>query len=190
MLVLNKHITLDAETIKSPNLCDRFDEQDLQAIGAWVFDGYSADKQSRFKWEKRSEAAMDLAIQLQKEKSFPWPNCSNIAFPLVTIAAIQFHANAYPAIIQGTDVVKMRVIGLDPDGIAHDRASRVATYMSYQVLEEDQPWEEQHDRLLLILAIIGCVFIKTYFDPKLNHNVSELVMAKDLVINYWAKSVE
>src|ERR1035437_7143629 len=118
MLKLEHNIVLNEASIKAPNLCERFDEQDLQRIGAWVFDGYSADKQSRFKWEKRTEAAMDLAMQLQKEKSFPWPNCSNIAFPLVTIGAMQFHAKAYPAIIQGTDVVKMRTIGQDPEGIA------------------------------------------------------------------------
>lgn len=190
MLVLNKYLTLDAETIGAANLCSRFDERDLQAIGTWVFDGYSADKQSRFKWERRTESAMDLAMQLQKEKSFPWPNCSNIAFPLVTIGAMQFHAKAYPAIINGTDVVKMRVVGLDAEGVEHMRAERVGQHMSYQVLEEDQPWEEQHDRLLLILAIIGSVFVKTYFSPKLGHNVSELVLSKDLVLNYWAKSVE
>ena len=190
MLKLNATLTLDEKAVQAPNLCDRFDEGDLDAIGNWVFDGYNADKQSRAKWEKRTESAMDLAMQLQKEKSFPWPNCSNIAFPLVTIGAMQFHAKAYPSIIQGTDVVKMRVIGQDPDGMEHDRASRIGTHMSYQVLEEDQPWEEQHDRLLLILAIVGCCFVKTYHAPDLGHNVSELVLAKDLVINYWAKSVD
>jgi chaperonin GroES len=190
MLKLNTHLTLDEDTIKAPNLCDKFDEQDLQAIAAWVFEGYSADKQSRHNWEKRTESAMDLAMQLQKVKSFPWANCSNIKFPLVTIGAMQFHAKSYPAIIQGTDVVKMRVTGEDPDGIAHQRALRIGEHMSYQVLEEDQPWEEQHDRLLLILAIIGSVFIKTFYSPKLRHNVSELVLAKDLVLDYWAKSVD
>lgn len=190
MLILENYLTLDAETIKSPNCCDKFTTKDLQALGSWVFDGYSADKQSRAKWEKRTESAMDLAMQLQKDKSFPWPNCSNIAFPLVTISAMQFHAKAYPAIISGTDVVKMRVIGLDPNGLEHKRAKRIGEHMSYQVLEEDEAWEEQHDRLLLILAIIGSVFVKSYFDPKLGHNVSELVLSKDLIVNYWAKSID
>ena len=190
MLDLQQHITLDEKAINSPNLAHRFDGESLQAIGAWVSDGYTADKQSRAKWEKRNESAMDLAMQLAKEKSFPWPNCSNIAFPAVTIASMQFHAKAYPTIIQGTEVVKMRVVGPDPDGMAHSRADRVGQHMSYQVLEEDRAWEEQHDRGLLLLAICGSLFVKTYYDPKLRHNVSELVLPKDLVINYWAKSVE
>lgn len=190
MLTLQHYLTLDESTVKSPNLCDRFNDADLQSIGTWVWEGYRADKQSRFDWEKRTEAALDLAMQLQKAKSFPWPNCSNIAFPLITIGAMQFHAKAYPTIIQGTDVVKMRVVGEDPDGIEHARASRIGSHMSYQVLEEDGAWEEQHDRLLLILGIVGSVFVKTYYDPNVMHNVSELVMSKDLVLNYWAKSVD
>lgn len=190
MLTLNNHLTLNAEAIRSPNLCDRFDKEDLDAIGNWVFDGYTADKQSRFKWEKRTDSAMDLAMQLQKEKNFPWANCSNIAFPLVTISAMQFHARAYPTIIQGTDIVKMRVVGPDPDDTLHTQAHRISTHMSYQVLEEDQGWEEQHDRLLLILGITGSCFVKTFYDPAKRHNVSELVLPRDLVINYWATSVE
>lgn len=190
MLKLNKNLTLNKKTINSPNLTGEFDEQDLKAIGNWVFDGYTLDKQSRFKWEKRTDAAMNLAMQLQKDKNFPWAGCSNIAFPLVTISALQFHARAYPTIISGTDIVKMRVVGQDADGKEQDRADRVSRHMSYQVLEEDTAWEEQHDRLLLILGIVGCSFVKTYRDPALGHNVSELVMARDLVLNYWAKSVE
>lgn len=190
MLRLNSHIgSLDRETIEAENLTDRFEREDLDKIGTWVFEGYEADRQSRAKWEKRTEAALDLAMQLAKAKSFPWPNCSNVAFPLVTIGAMQFHARAYPTIINGTDVVKMRVVGPDPSGQVTEQARRVSEHMSYQVLEEDQCWEEQHDRLLLVLAIVGCAFVKTYYSPALRHNVSELVMARDLVVNYWAKGL-
>ena len=61
-------------------------------------------------------AAMDFALQVQKVKSFPWPNCSNVVFPLITIAALQFSARSYSNIIQGTDVVRYRTLGKDPDG--------------------------------------------------------------------------
>lgn len=190
LLNLSKNIgKLDQETIDASNLTGRFSKEDLQLIGDWVYDGYNSDRQSRDKWEKRTEAALDLAMQLAKAKSFPWPNCSNVAFPLVTIGAMQFHARAYPTIINGTDIVKMRVVGPDPEGRETERASRISQHMSYQVLEQDQCWEEQHDRLLLILAIVGSAFIKTYYSAKLRHNVSELVMARDLIVNYWAKGV-
>lgn len=190
MLTLEHKLTLSKEVIEAPNLTSSFSDKDLTAIGGWVYDGFQADKQSRAAWERRTSAAMDLAMQLTKAKNFPWPNCANIAFPLVTIAALQFHARAYPAVVSGTDIVKCRVIGKDSEGKKKERAERVSCHMSYQVLEQDKAWEEQHDRLLINLPIIGCAFKKTYYDARLGHNVSELVLARDLVLNYYAKSVE
>lgn len=190
MLPLKTKITLDAETIEAANLCNRFDKEDLDKIAGLVYEGYQRDEQSRSKWKRRTEAAMDLAMQVQKTKTFPWPNCSNVAFPLVTIAALQFHSNAYSAIVQGTNVVGCRIIGDDETGQKQARANRVSRHMSWQVLEEDTSWEEQHDRLLINLPIVGTTFKKTYFDADKGYNVSELVLAQHLVLDYWAKSVE
>jgi chaperonin GroES len=189
MLVLKKKIKIDKDVIEAPNLANRFDDEDLTTIGGAVWEGYMRDKLSRIRWEKRSEAAMDLAMQVQKDKNFPWPGASNVIFPLVTIAALQFSARSYSNIIQGTDVVRYRIMGSDTDGTLRARADRISKHMSWQVLEEDCSWEEQHDRLLINLAIVGTNFIKTYFSPSLRHNVSELVMASDLVMDYYAKSV-
>lgn len=190
MIELNNYLDIDAAVINAANITHLFDDQDLTTIGGWIVDGYKADKTSRGEWEKRMESALDLALQLQKDKTFPWAGCSNVKFPLVTIAAMQWHSRAYPLLIQGPDVVKCRVIGRDPDGEKRNRADRVSSYMSYQVIEEDPSWEEESDRLLLQVPILGCGFKKTYFDPSKGRNVSEVVSAKDLVLNYYAKSVE
>lgn len=190
MLNLRGKITLNKDAIQSPNLCDRFDKQDLDNIGAWVSNGYRMDKQSRSKWEDRNAAAMDLAMQIQKAKNFPWANCANIAFPLVTIGTTQFHARAYPAIVDGANVVKCRILGEDPDGEKTKRAYRVGDHMSWQRLEEDQSWEEQHDRLIINLAVVGSAFKKTYYDATKGCNVGELVYSRDLVLDYYSKSTE
>lgn len=190
MLNLSRKLVLNATTIASANLCGEFDKADLDAIGNYVWEGYSRDRFSRLKWSKRNEAALDLATQIQKDKNFPWAGASNVAFPLVTIAALQFHARAYPTIMSGTDVVRCRVIGEDSDGQKKARADRISTYMSWQVLEEDQAWEEQQDRLLVCLPIVGCVFKKSYYSAARGHSVGEMVAAQDLVLDYYAKSVE
>jgi len=190
MLALKKKLRLDKSVWESPNLAGRFDAEDLQHIGSWVVDGFARDKFSRRKWELRTEAAMDLAMQVTKAKSWPWPDCSNVAFPTVTLASLQFHARAYPVIVQGPDIARYRVPGPDPDGSKTARADRVGKHMSYQLMEEDESWEEQHDRLLINLPIVGCAFKKTYFSATLGHNVSELVLANDLVVDYYAKSIE
>lgn len=189
MLNLEKHLTLSKEVILSPNLADRFEDVDLSRIGGLVWEGYDHDKTSRLGWEKRMQAAMDLAMQVQQAKNFPWPGASNVIFPLVTIASLQFSARSYASIIQGTNVVRYRTIG-QADAAGVDRAKRIGKHMSWQVLEQDEAWEEQHDRLLINLAIVGSAFIKTYYDAGKRYPVGELVMSKDLVLDYYATSVE
>lgn len=189
-LKLSRRITLDASVMNAPNLTDRFSDEDLKAIGELVYEGYQADESSRSTWMRRNEAGMNFALQVQKDKNWPWQGCSNVIFPLITIAALQFSSRAYSSIITGTDVVRCRVPGKDPTGALTERAERIGAHMSWQVLEEDEPWEEQHDRLFLNESIVGTAFIKSFYNGKLGHNTSELVLAKDLVMNYYAKSVE
>lgn len=190
MISLEKPLKLSPETCKSQNLCSEFSDVDLRRIGQEVIAGFETDQASRAHWIKRTAAGMDLAMQISKDKSFPWPNCSNVAFPLVTIAALQFHARAYPAIISGDQVVKCRTPGFEPSPEETLRAEKVGRYMSYQVLEEDSAWEEGQDRLLLNYSIVGCAFKKSYFSAVEGHNVSELVLAANLTMDYFAKSVE
>lgn len=188
MLRLENYITVNAKTINSPNLCDRFSDSDLGQISGWVLENYNNDKQSRADWEKRNQQGLNLAMQLQEDKTWPWPGSSNIKFPLVTIAAMQFHSRAYPAIINGNSVVQCKVMGNTETAIA--RGEKISRHMSWQCLEQDEPWEEQMDRGLIYGAICGTWYKKSYFDANLGHNVSEFVSGFDLVVNYWAKSID
>lgn len=190
MLELDSYLTLDASAINSPNLCDRFSEADCRRIGEWVWECYDRDVTSRESWSRRMQAAMDLAMQVQEQKTFPWQGCSNVKFPIITIACLQFHARAYPAIVNGRSLVQCRTMGTDPDGSVAARADRIGKYMSWQYLEQDESWEEQTDRSLLSTAIVGVGWKKSYYDPSCGHNVSNFVLAQDLVLDYWAKSVE
>lgn len=190
MLTLESKIKLDAAAATAPNLATRLSEVDRRRVGSEVASGYRRDLESRRKWEERTAAGMDLAMQITEEKTFPWPNCANVAFPLVTIAALQFHARAYPSIISGSDVVKCKAGGFEPTAEEEMMAAAVSKHMSYQVLEEDAAWEEGQDRLLLNYSIIGCAFKKSYYSAVEDHNVSEFVLAQDLVLDYYAKSVE
>lgn len=190
MLELSKKITLDQSIMESKNLCHLFNDEDLKKIGSTVFTGYEQDVNSRSQWLRRNEAGMNFALQVSKDKNWPWPNCSNVIFPLVSIASLQFSSRAYANIISGTDIVKMRVIGEDPSGDLTARAERVGTHMSWQCMEQDIGWEEQHDRLFINQAIVGTSFIKTSYNATLGYQVGELVLARDLVMNYYSKSVD
>ena len=173
-----------------PNIATLLKAEDLTAIGAQVVKDFDADLMSRSAWEKRTEDSLKLALQVAEAKNFPWPSASNVKFPLLTIAALQYHARSYPVLINGDTPVRCRVYGEDVDGSKHARAMRIENHMSYQVLEEDEDWESEMDKVLITQPIVGCAFKKTFFDTIKKHNVSENVLAKDLVVNYWAKSLD
>ncbi len=176
--------------LESTNIADELDEELLAEIGDRVKKDYDTDEGSRADWLERQEDWIKLATQVVEDKSFPWPNAANIKYPLVTTAAMQFSARAYPALVQGLDIVKVRTIGEDPQGEKALRAARVSKHMSYQLLEQMDDWEEDMDKLTMIVPILGCAFKKTWYDPNIKQNRSELVHPKDLVVNYYAKSLE
>jgi len=186
---LDERISLE-DAVKSDNIAKMLDEDDLVKIGNEVVDGYDADEQSRSEWLDRYEHSIKLATQVVEAKSYPWPKASNVKYPLMTLACLQFHARAYPALIPSKEIVRISTAGKDFLGIKARRALRVSSHMNYQVLTQMEDWEENMDRLLITLPITGTEFKKTYFDSVLGRNVSKHVFAKDLVVNYWAKSLE
>jgi chaperonin GroES len=181
---------LDLRTIlTSANLAESLKESDRKEIGRAVWAEWDIDRKSRSEWDTRMSFGLELALQVIKNKTFPWPGASNVKFPLVTIAALQYQARAYPALIPSPEVVRCRVFGEDPQGELDAAARRIANHMSYQVLEEDESWEADEDSALIAQALFGSAFKKTFFSPSLGHNVSEHVFAKDLYISYFAKSL-
>ena len=178
------------DLLSSSNITEMLDDELVTKIGLKVIQEFQMDLQSREDWEKKNEQALKLALQVVESKSFPWVGASNVKFPLITIAALQFHARSYPALVGGQDIIKCRVTGEDPDGMKSFRAKRVEKHMSFQLLEEDENWEDQMDKVLITTPIIGCSFKKTYWSSRKKCNISEMVLAKDLVVDYWAKSIE
>lgn len=178
------------EVIDSANIAEMLEKRELSKLGAQIVHDFETDLNSRTDWEKRNEEAMKLALQIKEQKSFPWIGASNVKFPLITIAALQYHARAYPTLLGSDTPVKCKIFGDDPDGMKMKRALRVENHMSYQILEEDIDWESETDKVLITQPILGCAFKKTYYDPICKHNKSEYVLPKDLVVNYWTKSLD
>lgn len=189
--VIEKVETLDLDVILSgQNLALLLRDDVLSKIGSQVIRDVEIDEESRHDWLKVYKRSLDAAMQVRKAKTFPWPNASNIKYPLLTTACIQFQARAYPAIVDGSNLVKGRVLGPDPDGTKRARADRMGQHMTWQLLYRMPDWEEDTDKLLLMLPITGCVFRKTYYDQIEGANRSEMVSAEDFIVNYWAKSLK
>jgi chaperonin GroES len=177
--------------VESKNLAEGMDEEELKELTEQVTSGFEYDLQSREHWEDNLTEWTNLALQAKVHKTWPWDGASNVKYPLLSIASMQFNARAYPSLVPATgDVVKCEVIGTDADGQKLERSKRVSKFMSYQLMNEMDGWEEDMDKLLIMLPIVGTLFKKTYYDSVLKHNVSELVLPKNVVVNYWAKGLD
>lgn len=179
-----------SEILSGQNLAALLTDAVVAKIGADAIRDIEIDEESRAEWLKRYDRWMDMAMQIRRPKMTPWPGAANVKYPLLTTASIQFQARAYPAIVDGAQLVKCKVLGPDPDGDKRARADRIAQHMSWQLMFRMPDWESETDRLLLMLPIVGTVMRKTYFDALANTNVSELVPADDFVIDYHAPSLE
>jgi len=173
----------------SDNIAETLDEDELGHLGAKVCEEYDIDVASRSDWTASNIEAMKLAKQTLEKKNYPFSGASNVKYPLITKAAIEFNSRAYPALVT-QDLVKCKVNGYDADGQKAARAERVSKTMSWQCLEEMKGWDEETDKLTMVVPIVGMAFKKTYFDKTAGRNVSELVLAEDLVFNYSAKSFD
>lgn len=203
--------------IDNINIAREVDQATLDQLGMLVMREFDIDENSRADWKDKAEKALKFATQEAEEKQYPWAKASNVIFPLITQATLQFAARTYPAIIQNRNVVKGVVWGSDkgtpatidgkPDsqpkvgpggqpiwlsapGAKRKRADRIGEHMSYQLLEEMPEWEPQTDQLLHQIPIIGGAIRKTYRDPSKERNYSLFVSLMDLVWNYHAPSFE
>lgn len=64
-----------------------------------------------------------------------------------------------------------------------ERADRIENHMNWSLTEEMTEWEADMDSLLHVLPVVGQCYKKTYFDPELGHNVSELVLPSECYVS-------
>lgn len=184
-----KENSLDAQLLNA-NLADKYEEDLLTKIGEQCRTGFELDLQSRADWEVDLKKWVELAKQIREEKSYPWPGASNVKYPLLSTAAMQFAARSYPSLLPSNgQIVKSEVIGKDPTAEKLETANRVSMYMSYQLMHEMDGWEEDMDKMLMMLPIVGTVFKKTFYDKSKDQIASNLVLPQNLVVNYWTKSL-
>jgi chaperonin GroES len=207
-----------AAQVDDNNIARHLDADTLQEIAQLVVKEYEIDENSRAEWKSEAEQALKFATQESEPKQYPWPKASNIIYPLITSASLQFNARAYPAIIQNRNVVKGVVWGndegtpatqdgkidgppvIDPEtqeiqwlikpGEKTMRASKIGEHMSWQLLDEMPEWESQTDQLLTQLPIVGGAVRKTYWDFGDNRSCSALVPLMNIVWNKHAASFE
>jgi chaperonin GroES len=125
-VVTNKRIrpTVELAQIEG-NIAHLLSSQELADIGLRVVQDYERDCSDRSSWEKIVREALNEAAQGEEtlDMTLPEWRISQKSFPILTVAALQFNARAYPAICKSGNIVKVAVIGSDrgrpvmgPDG--------------------------------------------------------------------------
>jgi len=150
---------------QSNNLAAELSEEILTRIGSEAVEDYNGDKESMDEWFDKMEKGLELARLVKQDKDYPFKNAANIKFPLVTSAALQFNARAYPAIVPSARIVQVKVWGSDPTSEKAKRAERISEHMSWQLSCKVEEWEEETDKLLVQLPIVGTMIRKWWFDP-------------------------
>jgi chaperonin GroES len=142
--------------LATTNIAEELDEELLTDIGEDVVRGYVKDLESKKSWDTAVDAWVKLAAQVKEPRTYPWTNAANVKYPLLSTASLQFAARAYPALVPADGkVVNMKVVGMDQQGMKADKAQRLADHMNYQLLVDMPDWEEEMDKLLVQLPIIG-----------------------------------
>ncbi len=173
-----------------PNIAVELDDDKLAEIANKVINGYTDDDISRADWLCEVQEAIKLAKLTRATKDTPWKGASNVKFPLITTAALQFNARMYPEIVRNGKVVMCAVIGKDSQGLKEQRARRISTFMSYQLLTETDEWEQGTDSLLHILPVVGTAFRKTYYKSIKGKVCSEICLPDAIVVNNGITNLE
>lgn len=179
------------EILLSPNLIEELSEEHVNTIFRACDAGLKIDLDSRDEYDRQMDKWEKHVLLALERKTFPWENASNVMFPLIAIACIQFNARAYPALVPNNkQVVNAQVIGKDPDGAKDKRARRIGKFHSWQLQNDMPDWEEGMDKLLLMLPAYGNVFKKNFWSGIDKKQRSYLISPKNLIVNLYAQSLE
>jgi chaperonin GroES len=189
-LAIEKEVLRAEAAVLITNLAPKQSSEVIADLTTKVIEGYKTDLETLKDWQELNSQIIDLAKLLVQKKTYAGDVVANVKYPLIINACIQFAARAYPEIISGNEVVKGKIVGKDTDGTKFERAKRISEFMSFQLLNEMDNWEEGVDQLLFSLPACGCVFKKSYFDSIERRNISQTVFADDLIVNYFTETLE
>jgi len=170
------------------NLAEELDDGYLGEISSDLRGSYEEDLESRSEWEEAYTKGLDqLGIKFE-ERSQPFEGASGVTHPLIAESVTQFQAQAYKELLPSGGPVKTQVLGLQ-DAEREEQASRVKTFMNYQLMEVMEEFDPDMDQLLFYLPLSGSTFKKVYFDQAKQRAVSKFIPAQDLVVPYAASDL-
>ena len=178
-----------AQVTQAGNVLDLIDGDMAARIGLRCLEDHQTDKESMQDWLDKMQRGIDLANMVKTDRNYPFKNSSNVKYPLIASAAMQFNARAYPAIVQPEAVVRCRVQGRDPTGAKAARGARVAEHMNSQITNEITEWEEETDKLLIMLPVVGTLVRKVWYDSAKGRRCVKLVEPGKFIVHDKVRSL-
>lgn len=168
------------------NLVSNIPEDKQKEIVGDIIGDYQIDLDSRTDWAEKRDCWYKMWALWRKEKTDPWPGCSNICIPLLATAVNQFHGRSYQSIFAAPGLVKALPIAKNDIR----RAKNVEAYMNWQLLYDMEEYEEVFDHTLLNLPINGIAFKKFVYSTPLSRPTADYIGAIDLILPFRTKSLE
>lgn len=160
--------------IQERNIAETLKDDELRIIGSEVCKGFDVDWDSMEDWRKDIEEGRELIKPPQGSRSEPWEGAANFKTPILMEARLKFGDRATQELLKTNDLVSFDIVGKDSEE-KEKRVERVTATMNWQLTTENESWVEEQDKLLYDVSTEGSLFKKSYFDPVLGHNVSEII---------------
>lgn len=172
------------------NVAKLLPEEDLDAVGQCVLRGLKEDEESMQSWLDYANRSMELTKIERETKQNPFRNASNVKYPLITTAVMQWASRAVSEFIKDGKVAHIKIIGNDPTGAKSRKGDRIKKYLNWKILDRMPNWLDQRDKLHSQLAVVGTSFTKTWFDTVTGMNRSELIPYDCLIVNNQIKAFD
>jgi hypothetical protein len=130
-----------------------------------------------------------LGFDRDKDKrSDPFPGASGVIHPAFAQAMVDMHARTAAQLSPASGPCRTVVLGKRSEEEI-DRADRVARHINWQCTEQMREWQEEHDRLLMLVGAEGSSFKKLWYDPVLYRPRSQYIPSEYIVMPYSASDV-
>lgn len=178
--------------LNSDNIAKDLPADKLGVIGRDVVDYCELDDNSETRSEKKLKWQHGKKLANQTIVPRKEGDGSDIKYPLLSVACIQFAARAYPELIPGWDVAKPKVVG-DVSGenkVKLDQADAVCRFVNWQLFNQIEEWAEDTDRLLQMLPAFGCMFREVYSSAEERRIVTDICTPEDLIVPEGTKTID
>lgn len=171
------------ELYNSNTIAEDIGKKARQLLAAKCIKDFNEDKESSKEKIARMDKAIDIVSLKKMPKNKPFINASNIKYPMITTACVNFAARAEFETVKNGEPLHYKIFGQDPDGFWDRLARRKKTYMNYQLMEEQPWWFNEKKQAFFMASIVGTVFTKAYYDPIKRKPCIRLLRYDRVIIN-------